>query len=205
MPTSDPILTPERILAATEDVIRRYGPAKATVADVARVLGVSPGSIYRHFPSKTALREAVTQDWLRRMHEGLSDIAERSDEPAADRLRSWMMTLHNAKRTHAAADREIFDTYSVLVNESSAVATEHVEDLIGQIEKIVRDGIDSGEFARRDAHVTARAVFTATLRYHDPLHVQDWADTDTEFSAVLDLVITGLSCLPLPAPWPFPA
>lgn len=196
MASPDSILTAERILVTTEDVIRRYGPAKATVADVARVLRVSPGSIYRHFPSKHALREAVTQDWLQRMHAGLSDLAERTDEPAGSRLRLWMTALHTAKRAHAEADRELFDTYSVLVNASSAVATEHVHELIGQIESIVRDGIDSGEFAPRDAHATAGAVFAATLRYHDPLHVGDWSDTEEEFQAVLDLVVTGLRSFP---------
>ena len=49
-------LDEDSILAATEDVLRRYGPSKATVLDVARALGVSHASVYRHFPSKTALR-----------------------------------------------------------------------------------------------------------------------------------------------------
>ncbi|NEQ28032.1 MAG: TetR/AcrR family transcriptional regulator, partial [Microcoleus sp. SIO2G3] len=35
---SDSALTPERILDAAEEVLRRYGPAKATVVDVARFL-----------------------------------------------------------------------------------------------------------------------------------------------------------------------
>ncbi|MFC7510822.1 TetR/AcrR family transcriptional regulator [Streptomyces thermocarboxydus] len=58
-------LTAERILEATE-VLRRHGPAKATVVDVARALGVSHGSVYRHFRTKAALREAVTKRWLDR-------------------------------------------------------------------------------------------------------------------------------------------
>ena len=43
---NDAVLTPERILAAAEDVLRRYGPGKATVVDVAQALGVSHGSVY---------------------------------------------------------------------------------------------------------------------------------------------------------------
>ncbi|WP_436841019.1 TetR/AcrR family transcriptional regulator [Streptomyces bobili] len=45
-------LTAERILEATEEVLRRHGPANATVVDVARALGVSHGSVYRHFRTK---------------------------------------------------------------------------------------------------------------------------------------------------------
>lgn len=68
-------LTPERILETTEEVLRRFGPTKATVVDVARALGVSHGSVYRHFPSKAALREAVTDRWLAKSVVMLEEIA----------------------------------------------------------------------------------------------------------------------------------
>lgn len=59
-------LTAERILETTEEVLRRYGPAKATVVDVARALGVSHGSVYRHFRTKAALRRRSPSDgWTR--------------------------------------------------------------------------------------------------------------------------------------------
>ena len=62
------VLTPERILEVTEDVLRRFGLAKATVVDVARALDVSHGSVYRHFPSKASLRDAVAKRWLERVN-----------------------------------------------------------------------------------------------------------------------------------------
>jgi AcrR family transcriptional regulator len=43
---NDSPLTYEQILEAAEDVLRRFGPGKATVVDVARALGVSHGSVY---------------------------------------------------------------------------------------------------------------------------------------------------------------
>ena len=65
---TDETLTLERILDVAEDVLRRFEPAKTTVIDVARALGVSHGSVYRHFPSKAALRDVVTDKhfWLER-------------------------------------------------------------------------------------------------------------------------------------------
>ena len=57
---SETSLTPDRILDAAEETLTRFGPAKTTVVDVARALGVSHGSVYRHFASKAALRDAVT-------------------------------------------------------------------------------------------------------------------------------------------------
>ncbi|MEV7681849.1 TetR family transcriptional regulator [Streptomyces sp. NPDC088341] len=77
-------LTAERILEATEEVLRRYGPAKATVLDVARVLGVSHGSVYRHFRTKAALREAVTARWLSRTEVALARITDGARRAGAE-------------------------------------------------------------------------------------------------------------------------
>jgi AcrR family transcriptional regulator len=191
--TSEGPLTAERILRATEEVLRRYGPSKATVVDVARALGVSHGSVYRHFPTKAALREAVTQRWLVRAHAGLADIAA-GPGPAPDRLRRWLAALFAAKRRKALDDPELFATYSVLVGETSAVITEHLDDLVGQLTRIVTDGVAAGEFTAADPAVAARAVFDATARYHDPVYAADWSrpGVDASFAAVCALVLAGL-------------
>src|ERR1700730_14922492 len=82
-------LTPERILMKSTDVLRRFGLAKATVVDVARALDVSHGSVYRHFPSKASLREAVAKRWLERLSAPLGNIVEGS-EPAPVKLDRWL-------------------------------------------------------------------------------------------------------------------
>lgn len=64
MEKSSDVLTKEQILIATEDTLRRFGIAKTSVTDVAKVLGVSHGTIYRHFKSKAELLEGVTEKWL---------------------------------------------------------------------------------------------------------------------------------------------
>jgi AcrR family transcriptional regulator len=186
-------LTPEAILAATEEVLRRYGPAKATVVDVARALRVSHGSVYRHFPTKTALREAVTQRWLHRAHHGLAELAA-APQPAAQRLRRWLATLFEAKRRKALDDPELFATYLVLARESSGVVAAHIQDLLEQLTRIIADGVAAGEFAVGDPAVAAKAVFDATDRFHNPVHVGDWSDpgVDAAFEAVCTLVVAGL-------------
>ena len=78
--------TPEEILDATEKVLRRHGPEKTNVVDVARALDVSHGTIYRHFSSKEALRNAATHRWLQRVEQPLAAIS-REDGPAEERLR----------------------------------------------------------------------------------------------------------------------
>jgi AcrR family transcriptional regulator len=186
-------LTAEQILEAAQDVLRRFGPAKATVVDVARALGVSHGSVYRHFPSKFALREAVLRRWLDRAHAPVSLVAA-EDGPAPERLRRWLATLFEAKRHKAFDDPELFATYTTLATDSSTVIAEHIADMTGEIARIIADGIAAGEFTPLDPVPTARAVFDATLRFHHPGYAGDWSalDIDAAFEAVCTLVLAGL-------------
>ncbi|MFF3558708.1 TetR family transcriptional regulator [Streptomyces sp. NPDC002574] len=189
-------LTAERILATTEDVLRRYGPAKATVVDVARALGVSHGSVYRHFRTKAALREAVTQRWLDQSHAELSAIALDTGVPAPERLRAWLAALFAAKRRKAGGDPELFATYMVLAAEQSAVIDRHVGDLVEQLSGIIREGAGAGDFAAGNPEVAARAVFDASGRFHDPAYAAEWSapGIDAAFTAVCDLIVRGLAC-----------
>ncbi|MFE8943809.1 TetR family transcriptional regulator [Streptomyces sp. NPDC007856] len=187
-------LTAERILEATEEVLRRHGPAKATVVDVARALGVSHGSVYRHFRTKAALREAVTKRWLDRTSAKLAGIAVADGAPE-ERLRAWLAALFEAKRHKAGDDPELFATYTVLVDENGTAVGEHIADLTGQLTRIIADGAGSGTFPVPDPAAAARAVFQATGRFHDPCHAREWTapGVDEEFTAVVDLLIRGLS------------
>ncbi|MFE1247267.1 TetR family transcriptional regulator [Streptomyces sp. NPDC058735] len=191
-PTSEP-LTAERILEATEDVLRRHGPAKATVVDVARALGVSHGSVYRHFRTKAALREAVTKRWLDRTSGELSGIAAADRDPEA-RLRDWLAALFTAKRRKAGEDPELFATYTVLTGENGTVVREHLADLTSQLTGIVEAGVDTGVFAATDPGATARALFQATGRFHDPCHAREWEEPDAEadLEALVGLLVRGL-------------
>ncbi|MFD4631954.1 TetR family transcriptional regulator [Streptomyces sp. NPDC058284] len=192
METAAP-LTPERILEATEEVLRRHGAAKATVVDVARALGVSHGTVYRHFRTKAELRGAVTRRWLDRTSESLSGIVTGA-EPPATKLRLWLTGLFEAKQHKAGDDPELFATYLVLTDENSDVVDHHIAELTGQLTAIVQQGVDSGDFASADPAVTARAVFDATSRFHDPSYAPHWSRPGIEdaFTAVLDLTLRGL-------------
>jgi AcrR family transcriptional regulator len=186
-------LTPDRILEAAEEVLRRFGPTKATVVDVARALGVSHGSVYRHFPSKAALREAVVERWLAPMSEPLNSVVE-EDGPAIERLRRWFDLLMATKRKKAFEDPELFATYLTLTEEARSVIRTHVADFQRQIAHIIADGVAQGEFAPLDVAATAQAVWNATTRFHNPVHASEWSDPgiDASFEGVWLLILNGL-------------
>jgi AcrR family transcriptional regulator len=187
-------LTPDTILLATEDVLRRYGPSKATVVDVARALGVSHAAVYRHFPSKTALREAVTRRWLARADDRLTAVSAGDPLPPPERLRAWLIALYESKRHAATEDPELFATYRVLAHANSAVAAEHVEHLLRQLTAIVAAGVASGDFAAADPAATAGAVFEATAAFHHPAHAAEWTRPGREemLAGVCTLIVKGL-------------
>jgi len=187
------MLTGEAILAATEEVLRRYGPAKATVVDVAKALGVSHGSVYRHFPTKAALREAVTRRWLDAIH---TEMEPRFDQglTAAETLRDWLQRLFDRKRHSHVDEPELFATFQVLVKESDAIPTYHVGHLVGHVARIISAGVETREFVTDDVQKTAQAVWDATDMFHHPAHAQEWGDPHIQgaFDAVVSLVIAGL-------------
>ncbi|MER5431940.1 TetR family transcriptional regulator [Streptomyces sp. NPDC002588] len=187
-------LTAERILEATEEVLRRHGPAKATVVDVARALGVSHGSVYRHFRTKAALRAAVSKRWLDEMSGVLADIAADGDRDPEVRVRDWLAALFEAKRRKAGDDPELFATYMVLSKESGEAVGEHLAELIGQLTEIIEAGVASGAFAVPDPATEARAVFQASGRFHDPGYFGLWQrpEADDDFEALVGLLLRGL-------------
>jgi AcrR family transcriptional regulator len=187
-------LTAEKILEASGDVLRRYGLAKATVVDVARELGVSHGSVYRHFPSKAALRDAVVERWLAEISIPLADAAA-EEGPARERLRRWLDLLVESKQSRAREDPELFATYTELAANAREVIGAHVKALTDQLAQIIAYGVAQGEFDVANPETAARAVFDATSRFHNPANASAWADPEIEvaYAAVRSLVLAGLT------------
>ncbi len=190
---SDPVLTPKRILATAEDVLRRFGPGKATVVDVARALGVSHGSVYRHFPSKAALRDAVAEAWLSRIAEPLEAIAAEPGD-ALMRAHRWLLCLSRAKRSRLAEDPELFATYLALIADSRDVIARHVDHLREMVAKILADGVAAGTIPPQDCARSARAVLDATTRFHNPVHAAEWSDPalEADLNMVWQMIRAGL-------------
>lgn len=191
---NDSVLTPARILAAAEEVLRRFGPGKATVVDVAQALGVSHGSVYRHFASKAALRDAVLRGWLARVAAPLETIAASRAAPPT-RLRQWLGALREIKRDKALGEPELFATYSTLAADAREVIGEHVEHLLRQITSIVAAGVASGDFRKLDPMATALAIFDATSRFHYPGMAHLWGapGEDAAFTQLVELLLAGLA------------
>lgn len=199
MPPADAPLTLERILAAAEGVIRRFGPAKATVSDVARVLGVSHAAVYRHVASKAALRDLVVGRWTEATLAPLRAIVARP-EPAPERLRQLLDALIAVKRRRAAEDPELFAAFRTLAEGARSVVAAYLDQVVGLAAGIVRAGVAEGTFRPVEPVAAARALLLATSRFHHPAHAAEWADPaiDAAFEDVWRLLMDGLGVAPGP-------
>lgn len=192
MPPDVP-LTLDRVLATAENVIRRFGPSKATVVDVARALGVSHTAVHKHVGSKAGLRDMVVGRWVEATMPPLRAIvAERG--PAPKRLRKLIDALIAVKRRRASDDPELFTAYRTLALETKSVVVAHVEALIGLVATIIADGVEEGTFRSVDPSATGRAVLVATSRFHHPAHAAEWGDPalDAAYEDVWRLLMNGL-------------
>ena len=89
-PRADAVRNRERVLEAANAVFSAGG-AEASLEAVARAAGVGIGTLYRHFPTREALFEAV----YRREVQQLADLAEqlKQEAPPIDALRHWMRSI----------------------------------------------------------------------------------------------------------------
>jgi AcrR family transcriptional regulator len=187
-------LTRDRIVAAAEDVLRRFGPEKATVVDVARALGVSHAAVYRHVKTKAELRDLVVQRWVDETMSPLRAIVGKPG-PAPKRLRQLFDTLIAIKRRRAAADPELFTAYRSLSGNARSVVAAHLNELTELIAAIIRSGVEEDTFRRCDPHAAGQAILFATSRFHHPAHALEWTDPkiDVVFDDLWRLLMHGLS------------
>jgi AcrR family transcriptional regulator len=118
-PRVDAVRNRERVLEAAKTVFSAGGP-DASLEAVARAAGVGIGTLYRHFPTREALFEAV----YRREVQQLADLAEelKQQTQPVDALRQWMraiVTFVATKKGMSAALAYAADKNSELISYSS--------------------------------------------------------------------------------------
>src|SRR6202167_5114535 len=87
-PRTDAQRNRERILEIAKEAFTRSG-ADTSLDDIARDAGVGPGTLYRHFPTRDALIEAVYWTEVEKLAAAERRFAEAM--PPIEALRAWML------------------------------------------------------------------------------------------------------------------
>ncbi|MBY8857566.1 TetR/AcrR family transcriptional regulator [Nocardia sp. CA2R105] len=104
---------------------------KVSLESIARAAGVGIGTLYRHFPTREDLIEAVYRAERRRLCEAADDLVTGPDAAAA--LRSWMDRFGDyisAKREMAEALRAVIASGAITAEEARAELSTAVQKLI---------------------------------------------------------------------------
>src|SRR5215469_16939737 len=87
-PRTDAQRNRERILEVAKEAFTRFG-ANASLDDIAKQAGVGPGTLYRHFPTRDELIEAVYRTEIEKLAAAERTFAETM--PPLNALRAWML------------------------------------------------------------------------------------------------------------------
>lgn len=136
-PRADSVRNRERVLEAAKAVFAAAGPAGSLEA-VARQAGVGVGTLYRHFPTRQALFEAV----YRREVEQLVELAEQlgTDLPPLEALRRWM----HANVEFVATKKGMSVALAVAVHASSDLKAYSMDRLGRALEALLRRAVNAG-------------------------------------------------------------
>ena len=159
-----------QILEAARKQVRRFGEAKTNVVDIARVLGTSHTTIYRHFRTKAEIFDALAIEAMRDEEEMARRFVE-TDSPIAERLEGMVLALHARKRDRFANDPEVYGLYRRIVEERPEIIANYARAMTALIARILADGVRRGEARIDNVEAAAGVVRDAVTVFVHPAHV----------------------------------
>jgi AcrR family transcriptional regulator len=177
----------QRILDAADEAVSRHG-ADASVEEIARLAGVGAATLYRHFPSRMALMEALFSGRMEALCLGARKLAHQAD--ADDALEVWLRAmvslLVEAQAMLAALTMQGVVESDPEGNFASglAVAFKAADELV---EEARRRGVVRDDVSGREVVELMVGVCMAVDRVRHPA-LQD----DRRAERLLDLILGGL-------------
>lgn len=182
------------IVETAERLFRSMGYQKTTVADIARELRMSPANVYRFFPSKAAINEAIATRLLNTLSEHIWAIARGPASPQ-DRIREIFQSLHGKMVQLFFNEKRMHDMVGAAMQEHWGVVDAYVHDIDTAIRHVVLDGQAAGVFDKTlDPHVFSHLVHATTVHFCHPTLIEQCVDEDLPAMAagMAELVLRAL-------------
>jgi AcrR family transcriptional regulator len=188
--------TRTRILETADALFRRLGFAKTTVADIASELDMSPANVYRFFPSKNAIVQALCQRCLSELETKIWAVA-RSRDPAPQRLERLVLENLCYHKENLLVEQRVSDLVQFAMQESWDAIVAHKEVHRTAIELILRDGIEAGDFEPVDPRETSTLIQRAMAAYCHPIlleqGLQEGLNLEAEAKGLTRLLLRAIS------------
>ena len=137
-PRTDALQNRERILVVAKEAFTNFG-AGASLDDIAKQAGVGAGTLYRHFPTRDALIEAVYRSEVEKMAAAQRKFAE--SMPPIDALRAWMLLFVD----HVAQKQIIAPALNSVAGGVSKLYEGSRSTIHGALDALVKRAIKSGD------------------------------------------------------------
>ena len=180
-PRADATRNRDRLLAAARTVFNQDGPP-ASLEAVARKAGLGIGTLYRHFPTREALYEAV----YRREVDQLVELAARlsAELPPTEALRHWLA----ANVEFIATKKGMAAALAMVSHKSSESIASALDRLRAALGGLLRRATEAGDL-RGDLDAEELLLALVGICY-----AQEGPDWRTKVLRVLDVLIAGLRC-----------
>lgn len=177
-PRTDAQRNRERILAVAKDAFTRFG-AEASLDDIARLAGVGAGTLYRHFPTRDALIEAVYRTEVEKLADAARTLAD--GQPPIKALRSWMLLFVD----YIAAKQIIAPALNSIVGGPSKLYEGSRGMIQGAIDGLVKRAVKAGKMRKDiDAFDLLRALIGVS-------HVATGPGWQESARRLVDILIAG--------------
>ncbi|MGC1870497.1 MAG: TetR/AcrR family transcriptional regulator [Acidobacteriaceae bacterium] len=140
-PRTDSLRNRERILQVAKEAFTRSG-ASASLDDISKQAGVGAGTLYRHFPTRDALIEAVYRSEVEKLAAKGRKFSETL--PPIEALRAWMLLFVD----HMAAKQIIAPALNSVVGGPSRLYEGSRSLIHGAMDALVKRAIRSGEIRK---------------------------------------------------------
>jgi len=177
-PRTDAQRNRSRILEVAKEAFSRSG-ANASLDDIARQSGVGAGTLYRHFPSRDALLEAVYSNEVRKLAVAERELSARL--PPVEALRAWMLLFVD----YIATKQIIAPALNTLLGGPAKVYEASRSQIQGAIEVLVKRAIKSGEI-RSD--LDPFDLLRALIGVSNVASTPDWRQSARR---LVDILISG--------------
>ncbi len=149
-PRTDALRNRERILEVAKGAFTRHG-ADASLDDIAKQAGVGAGTLYRHFPTRDALIEAVYRSEVDKLASAAHGFAAAMSPVEA--LRAWLLLFVDyiaAKHIIAPALNSVAGGSSRLYEGSRSMVQGAIDELVKRAKKSgdVRRDVDASDLLR---------------------------------------------------------
>jgi AcrR family transcriptional regulator len=165
------------IIEVAERLFRTFGYQKTTVADIARELRMSPANIYRFFPSKAAINEAMCSRILAELDAAVWDAARGPGSPP-DRIRAMFRLLQEQTIALFFQERRMHDMVAAALEEHWPVIKQHINAIDSAFAHVVREGQAAGVFAPIDPDQAGRLLHGTCPLFTHPTLVQQCRETE---------------------------